>query len=354
MKSSIVAILLIISISLILEASDFPGAEFLQIYPGARAAGLAGAFSAIVDDGMATYYNPAGLAFQRNISILINHCNWLAGLCPGSYYEYATATLPIIKNLTIAPMANFVWFGSYWNDFLQQKLYCYDLALGVSAGMKVFPFLGIGATFKYIYSQNEDYSYGISQSTAFDFGLLPTYNWSLGKTNTGLAIQNIGNSIKFKDIGVTGPLPRAIRMGLAHNISVKNLFSHVNLKNTLFEQANIIITYDIRKLLVRAKEPFYSIGFEINPFPLLSLRIGYFEDISGQRGGILVNRRGYAEHIALFDYLFTKNHGKYEGKIGLCYGIGIKYKGFAFDAGNDGMIYDFATTNWRLSASYTF
>ena len=38
----------------------------LMISPGARAAGMGEAFVAMADDATATFWNPAGLAFQHN------------------------------------------------------------------------------------------------------------------------------------------------------------------------------------------------------------------------------------------------------------------------------------------------
>jgi len=48
------------------------GATFLIINPGARAVGMGEAFCGLADDALATYYNPAGLAFQRTVELSLN------------------------------------------------------------------------------------------------------------------------------------------------------------------------------------------------------------------------------------------------------------------------------------------
>ena len=51
--------------------------QFLLITPGARATGMGEAFVSIADDATATYWNPAGLAFQSQRQISVMHSNWL-------------------------------------------------------------------------------------------------------------------------------------------------------------------------------------------------------------------------------------------------------------------------------------
>jgi long-subunit fatty acid transport protein len=73
-------------------ASQNPGAVFLMIWPAARPTALGGAFTAIADDASTVYYNPGGMAFLERTNATLMHCNWLPGLYPGMYYEYAGLT----------------------------------------------------------------------------------------------------------------------------------------------------------------------------------------------------------------------------------------------------------------------
>jgi hypothetical protein len=86
----------------------------------------------------------------------------------------------------------------------------------------------------------------------------------------------------------------------------------------------------------------------------LSARVGYFEDLSGARGGIVLKREGAGtEHVGLWDVLTRKNLGDFQS-LGLCFGGGIRYARFAFDLSVDQYIYDFATNNYKFSFSYQF
>ena len=55
------------------EASDKYAAEFLRVGAGARALGMGGAFLAVSDDATAGYWNPAGLNYLKNKSVLYMH-----------------------------------------------------------------------------------------------------------------------------------------------------------------------------------------------------------------------------------------------------------------------------------------
>lgn len=54
-------------------ASDKYAGEFLRVGAGARALGMGGAFLAVADDATAGYWNPAGLTYLRNKSVLYMH-----------------------------------------------------------------------------------------------------------------------------------------------------------------------------------------------------------------------------------------------------------------------------------------
>ncbi len=54
-------------------AAEKYAGEFLRVGAGARALGMGGAFLAVADDATAGYWNPAGLAWMRNKSVLYMH-----------------------------------------------------------------------------------------------------------------------------------------------------------------------------------------------------------------------------------------------------------------------------------------
>ena len=71
-------------LALVATVRSFAASEaavlFLQISPGARAAGMGETFVAMSDDATAVYWNPAGLAFQTGSEVTLMHAKWLPQL----------------------------------------------------------------------------------------------------------------------------------------------------------------------------------------------------------------------------------------------------------------------------------
>jgi hypothetical protein len=105
-----------------------------------------------------------------------------------------------------------------------------------------------------------------------------------------------------------------------------------------------------RKLEKEWKDAWKALGIEATAFRLVSIRLGYFEDLTNQRGGIMLeNRDGQTYHYGIWDALSRKGLGKLKS-IGLCWGFGIGYKDYLrFDVSDDGAIYDWPTSNWKFS-----
>lgn len=124
-----------ISLACLLATSAF-GSGFLIPEQGAKASSMAGAFAATADDPSAIFYNPAGLAQQRHMSVyagttLINFSNEFTGdfrspVASGEEAKYNRhtfnipnmyATIPIGENITVG-VGVFAAFGlrTDWAD----------------------------------------------------------------------------------------------------------------------------------------------------------------------------------------------------------------------------------------------
>jgi hypothetical protein len=315
-----------------------PGAVFLLIWPGARATALGGAYAATAEDATACYYNQAGLAYIENTMITLQHANWLPGLHPDMYYEYAGVAKPIkvgtlglnIIYLTTGKTEVRNEAGVYIGEYTT-----FDIAVGLNYGFRVNDQLGMGLGWKFIYSYLvPDWVWarmpelGIEQggtgiTYGFDMGVL--YK-PLRLLTLAAAVQNIGPNISYTESGSSDPLPYTLRLG----VKVEPVASRI---------VRVGITADITKILVgmfadaeksffenlgyEFEEAWKSVGLEVNYYDFVRLRLGYFRDTEGQR-------------------------------IGVTYGGGIQAGGFSLDIGIDQSIYDFKTSNRKFSLSYQF
>jgi hypothetical protein len=93
-----------------------------------------------------------------------------------------------------------------------------------------------------------------------------------------------------------------------------------------------------------------AVGVEATAFDLVSLRLGYFEDVNSERGGLMYGDEHHIyRHLSITDIFTERNAGRLR-RIGLCWGFGIGYRGyFRIDVSSDAAIYDFETSNWKLT-----
>ncbi|MEO0068527.1 MAG: PorV/PorQ family protein [candidate division WOR-3 bacterium] len=356
----------------VVSASQNPGAVFLMIWPGARPTSLAGAFTAISNDASCLYYNLGGLAFLERTNATLMHCNWLPGLWPGMYYEYLAVTHNLKGMGT--PGINVIYLTTGETDVINERgeflgrYTTFDVSPGLGYGFAVLPNLGVGLGAKLIYSfLVPDWVWkvmpelgiergGTGITWAVDVGVL--YK-PLPFLNAGLAVTNIGPNISYTSSGESDPLPRMLRVGVAYYPVQREIF-------------RLGISPEITKIMVGMfsdttksfgeqfseewRDAWKSLGVEgelnlgvVSGF----LRLGYFEDITGQRGGIVMEKDGLTYHYSLGDVLTRRNLGSFKS-LGWTFGGGIRFQRFQFDLGVDQFIYDFSTSNYKFSFSYQF
>ena len=374
MKLRAIGLGLLLVCSAAFSGGQNPGAVFLEIWPGARPTSMGGAFAATADDASATYYNPGGLAFiGRNYATLM-HSNWLPGLYPGMYYEFAGFTHEFKDKGTMGLNVVYLTTGKTevtGSDGQPLGEYTtFDIASTVGYGFPITSKLGAGLGVKFIYS---------FLVPDWVWALLPELGITSGGTGTtwaadagvlykpwnslwlGAALSNIGPNIAYTSSGEADPLPRTLRLGVRYSPVQTKLFrlsltpeiSKV-LVGMFYDQNPNSPSPFATKLWYELWEAWKHFGVEACYANFVTARVGYFEDITGARGGIVVDRGDQnTMHIALADYLFKKNQGKLKS-LGLTYGGGLEFKRFAFDISFDGLIYDFPTNNMKFSFSYQF
>jgi hypothetical protein len=353
-----------------------PGAVFLEIWPGTRPTALAGAFASTADDASATYYNDGGLPFVEGNYATLQHANWLPGLYPGMYYEFAGFTHEFKQKGTLG--FNVIYLTTGKTDVVNSSgvplgsYTTFDFATTAGYGFKIAPNLGAGVGLKFIYSfLVPDWVWqampelgidagGTGTTWAADFGLMykPLHNLQLGAS-----VANLGPNIAYTTSGASDPLPRTLRVGVLYS-PVDNPTLRVSLLpevskilvGMFYQDPNNPQTF-MQQLQYEWWEAWKSMGVEVCWADFVVARVGYFEDITGARGGIVFGdpTTGLSdEHVSITDAIFRSHSGKAFKSLGLTYGGGLKYKGFAFDASFDNLIYDFPTSNMKFSLSYNF
>lgn len=304
---------------------------FLLIAPGARSGGMGEAFVALADDGTATWWNPAGLAYLNNRELTLMHVNWLPTFhLPDLYYDFVSYTQNIRKGESFGFNVVYLSLGqTEARDELNQAqgmFRTYETALNASYGTFVSDTTtSLGLNVKFIYSHLSDRGTGQEKGTgvatdfAVDLGYLhktrdPILDQPL---NIGANISNFGPAMAYIDRAQADPTPTNLKVGIAWQM-VSDDYNKLTL------------VYDVNKLLVRkhndgstdpawkalvtswiykddnaytAKEFAYdlihNVGVEYWYSTLVALRAGYWNDENGK-----VKPLTYGATFAISSYRF--------------------------------------------------
>ncbi|MFQ6092318.1 MAG: PorV/PorQ family protein [bacterium] len=288
------------------EAQSEAALLFLLISPGGRAVGLGEAYTAISDDALGLYYNPAGITQVQNASLHVTRSRWLPRW-GGMQYTYfggvvntrgwgtvglSYTRMSYGKQEQVGPTAEAL--GEYES---------YDYAIGLSGAYQLSSLLSLGVSGKIIKSNGGPVS---ATAGAADIGvqlrnILPRLTFTghdllsgekrriLRHRNApgltlGVSLQNMGPGVSYDGLDQKDPLPQNFRLGLAYNFFDTDALG-------------ILLTYDFEKLLVKrhpdgSYDPFYKalftawsekpvthhFGVECTLFYLISFRYGYYND----------------------------------------------------------------------------
>jgi hypothetical protein len=174
----------------------------------------------------------------------------------------------------------------------------------------------------------------------------------------GVAVANIGPDLAYRpnlptEADSIVALPTMVRLGLAWTFFEERL-----LRLRLVPELTKVIggvPADTahggfgRQLGDEWRDVWKAVGIEATAFDLVSLRLGYFEDVNSERGGLMYGDEHYIyRHLGITDIFTERNAGRLR-RIGLCWGFGLGYKDyFRIDVSSDAAIYDFPTSNWKL------
>ncbi|MCF7803021.1 MAG: PorV/PorQ family protein [Candidatus Marinimicrobia bacterium] len=337
-RNTLLVLLLIGSPGLIFAQSEASGI-FLLIAPGARAGGMGEAQVALANDAYASYWNPAGLAFQDKQELAAMHVNWLPGLADDLYYEFVAYQRNVPNLGTFG--AHFVYLslgeqirtGETGPDALDTFYsYMWNISLSYGAALNDHSAFGMNAK---VYRQflapegaaaelDKD---GASTDFAFDLAYLNKQLFT-DRLAFGATLSNMGPSVTFIDADQADPPPTTLRVG-------------VNIAAIQGEHNTVNIVYDASKMLVAKDDqgravPFYKAIFtswfdddpqtEINQIlhnfgaeywysQMFAIRVGGFYQVSGD---------------------FTSGSddpGEAGGYPIPTFGAGIRYANYGFDFG---------------------
>ena len=329
MRNPIIILLTVVLVFIItspLMAVSESAVLFLLISPGARASGMGEAFVAVSDDATATYWNPAGLAFQRGREVTIMHAKWLPQLVSDMAYEFIAykqyfeslgGTLG--GNVTFLNLGEQVHTGEEGPEALG-TFHSWDMGVTLCYATQLKENLGLGIGVRYIHSNlapfgaGEEKGSGVGSTFAVDIGVLYKMGFIPGLT-FGANLSNMGPKITYVDADQADPIPTNLKIGFGYK-----------LLDTEYNQ--LVLAVDTNKLLVvrhggdnPTSDPFYKAIFT-------AWGDGSFEEQARR----LISSAG-AEYI--YNNMIFLRAGYYydeEGSVKYpSFGAGLQYSQFRFD-----------------------
>lgn len=187
------------------------GAVFLKLNAGSRPAGMGEAFAGVADDVNSVFYNPAGSAFLEKVEFTAQYGSWFQEIkynALGFVYPTSSAGsfgLGVI-NLGVSDIERRAGDTVDPDGLFDASDFAYILHYSKALGKR----LAAGVNAKLISQKLDDKS---ATSYGGDAGVL----WKTPVTGlaAGLAVQNLGTSVKFDE--VADPLPLNIKSGVGYS-----------------------------------------------------------------------------------------------------------------------------------------
>lgn len=334
-------LLVIVAAGLVIASGNLVGqvttsaVPFLLIAPNSRASGTGEAGVAVADDAWATYWNPAGLAFQHGSEVSLSHANWLPAFNLPDLWIAHLVFKQEVSDLSGVLSAGVTYlnlgeFTRTLNDPTPLETFkSYEFAITAGYGTLISQDLGIGVNGRFIHSRlapfgtAQEKGRGIASGFSFDIGMLyrprsvaiPFTDIDLGsKLNLGFNLSNIGPKLTYIDKAQADPLPLNLRVGFA----AKLLESEYNNLTALMDVSKLLVTRDS----TGRTDPFYKAIFTSwTDKPLLRTLV---------LGGGLEYWYGAPKLVALrFGYFYE--HPKSGNRKFYTFGAGLRYDIYGFD-----------------------
>lgn len=170
-------------------------ANFLKLEVGARAIGLGGAITSVVEDGTAMLFNPAGIATIGKPTLTYHNVDLYVDI----RQHFTGLIVPIGLDMSIGFYINYVNLGHiYRTDINMQRrergqyVFSSNSSYGMSFARRLTDRVLFGVSFKYIL---EKYWNSSASNFAADFGVI--YEPGVGGLKLGLAVKHLGPEMKI-------------------------------------------------------------------------------------------------------------------------------------------------------------
>lgn len=284
------------------ENAGTSSAQYLKIGIGARPAALGDSYAALADDAFGIFWNPAGVNKIKAMDAGLLYNSWLSDISqevfaisvpfsllqrtvipPAIIGEDGTAQIP----KAIKPTPNSaISFGAVFVNMPQiqgsdmygnetDKYLAYNMVLVLSFSSRLFSDnLSWGISTKYIQETIEKEN---AVGSCYDLGL--SYRSTDKRSMLGLALQNVGNDMKF--VSEAFPLPRNLKAGAGYWLIDEKLLTVCDVNKAIDENLK------------------YSLGVELSPYKEIALRAGWQSSNSAAFGF------GVKYQSSYFDYAFA-------------------------------------------------
>jgi hypothetical protein len=260
------------------DKSGTTAGEFLRLPAGAKPAAMGEAYAGLADDAYSMYFNVAGLAKVRQQQALFAHTMYYLDV----NHEYLAYARPFMKggfgaSLTYLMTTFEKRAGD--TDAADSNGSVGDMAVSVGYAQPLLYGINGGLALKYISSTLDS---NTAASIAADIGLQKAVN---DKINVGLAVSNLGGSLKY----------------ITDTVSIGNTLDlGIGAKGLLLKDLTLGLDY---KMLINASDTSVDFGAQYqwsfgNDWGIAP-RVGYISGNSTITAGVGFNYKAYQLDYAL-------------------------------------------------------
>ena len=269
------------------QSSPYSGGAgnlFLRVNFSASGSGMGNAATGYPVGINSLFYNPAGTALKKGTTLGFNHYQWIEDI----RFDNFSAIYQPSYRLAFAAGLSAMWMppiqgkDRYGNETDEVNVFSGIAYAGM--GIQIHPSVYAGVTVKYFYDYLSGYA---ARGLAFDVGYF-MYTFIDG-LSLGIAVQNLGNRIKYFNQEVD--LPLTARAGLSYRILSTGLRVNV----------------DVVK--ARDTEVYYNVGVEYRLFNLLALRAGNQFKMQKDLPTVGVGLKVSEEYTANYSFLMLEDLG---------------------------------------------